>query len=51
MPEMNKDSAFGEYYVCICEQMLLCAYGETSCFSVKYNHTKGKAGAGMWKKK
>ncbi len=51
MSEINKKSAFAEYYVCICEHTLLCAYGETSCFSVKYNHTKRKAGAGMWKKK
>ena len=51
MSEINKNSASVEYYVCICEHMLLYAYGETRCFSVKYKHTKGKAGAGMWKKK
>ena len=51
MSDINKKSAFTEYYVCICEHTLLRAYRETSCFSVKYKHTKGKAGAGMWKKK
>ncbi len=38
-------------YVCICEHTLSYRYREKRCFSVKYNHTKGKAGAGMWKKK
>ena len=51
MSEINKNSASGGYYVCICEHTLLRAYGETRWFSVKYKHTKGKAGAGMWKKK
>lgn len=51
MPEMNKDSASGKYYACTCEHTLLYAYREKCWFSVKYKHTKGKAGAGMWKKK
>lgn len=51
MSEINENSASGEYYVCICEHTLLCAYREKRWFSVKYKHTKGKAGAGMWKKK
>ncbi len=38
-------------YVCIYEHMLSYRYREKRCFSVKYNYTKGKAGAGMWKKK
>ena len=51
MYEINKNSASGGYYVCNCEQTLLYAYREKRWFSVKYKHTKGKAGAGMWKKK
>ena len=34
-----------------CEHMLLYRYSKTSRLSVKYNYTKGKAGAGMWKTK
>ena len=51
MSKIIQKSKSERLYVCICEHTLLCAYGEMSCFSVKYNHTKGKAGAGMWKKK
>ncbi len=51
MSEINKNCTSGEYYVCTCEQTLLFVYGEKRYFSVKYKHTKGKAGAGMWKKK
>ena len=55
MSEINKNGASDEYYVCTCEHTLLHVYREKRWFSVKYNHTKGKtkgkAGAGMWKKK
>ncbi len=51
MSEINKNGASREYYVCNCEHTLLDAYREKCFFSVKYKHTKGKAGAGMWKKK
>ena len=51
MSEINKNGTSGEYYVCTCEHTLLYTYREKRCFSVKYKHTKGKAGAGMWKKK
>ncbi len=51
MSEINKESEYIKYYVYICEHTLLREYRENHFFSVKYNHTKGKAGAGMWKKK
>ncbi len=51
MSKINKKSSSIKHCVCICEHALSCAYRESGCFSIKYNHTKGKAGAGMWKKK
>ncbi len=51
MSEINKESEYIKYYVCICEHTLLYVYRIIRCISVEYKYTKGKAGAGMWKKK
>ena len=51
MSKIIQKSKLEGLYVCICEHTLLHAYREKHWFSVEYKHTKGKAGAGMWKKK
>mgnify|MGYP001097485207 CR=1 FL=1 len=51
MIQINYDSPYLELNVCNCEHTLSYAYRKMRCFSVQYKHTKGKAGAYIWKKK